>query len=93
MTVTAKNTNNIASGLSLTNVPISEHNKSTAIDVLAQTALPTTRVEAWKYTRVAKLEKIDFRNEEASIDSVTDYLIDETKCSFVFVNGHFAADL
>ena len=93
MTVAIKNNNIITSKLPQTSASISENSRKNAIDSLANTALPTTRVEAWKYTRVAKLGKIDFHNEKVKIDSISNFTIDDTKCSFVFVNGHFDAEL
>ena len=93
MTVATKKNNLVTSKLPLTNASISAQSRKNAIDTLANTALPTTRTEAWKYTRVAKLGKIDFHNEKAKIDPISNFTIDDTKCSFVFVNGHFDAEL
>ena len=92
MTEVAKNNINFKSDLQITSVNVSENDKQKALDVLQNTPLPTTRVEAWKYTRVAKLGKIDFVNESATISDISNYLIDDTKCSFVFINGHFSKD-
>lgn len=93
MTEVANNNINIKSDLNVTTLKVSENDKQLALDVLNKTPLPTTRVEAWKYTRVAKLGKIDFTNNKATLNDVSSYLIDDTKCSFVFVNGHFSEAL
>ena len=90
MTVAAKKTTNPWSDLRPTILPVSEEDKSCALEVLESTALPTTRVEAWKYTRVAKLGKIDFHNETAEAEDISQFTIDDTTCSFVFVNGHYS---
>lgn len=92
MTEVANNIINIKSDLNVTTVNVSENDKKKALAVLNNTPLPTTRVEAWKYTRVAKLGKIDFVNESAQISDISKYVIDDTKCSFVFINGHFSKE-
>jgi hypothetical protein len=43
---------------------ISKEAEEKAEKALANTSLPNTRNEAWKYTRVAKLNKIKFANNE-----------------------------
>ena len=78
--------------MNITTVNVSENDKKKALDVLSNTPLPTTRTEAWKYTRVAKLGKIDFVNENAQISDISKYVIDDTKCTFVFINGHFSKE-
>lgn len=93
MTVAAKKNANYWTALSPTNLQVSSKDKSLALQVLENTTLPTTRVEAWKYTRVAKLGKIEFKNEQAEVKNASQYLIDPTTCSFVFVNGHFSSAL
>jgi Fe-S cluster assembly protein SufD len=63
-------------------------------------ALPTTRDEEWKYTNIAPLLKVPFRQEfDLNIDGLTreklaPYLIDEARGRLlVFVNGLYAAEL
>ncbi|MDG1147226.1 MAG: Fe-S cluster assembly protein SufD [Crocinitomicaceae bacterium] len=92
MTELTKNNINFKSDLQPTTITVSEHDKQKALAVLQNTPLPTTRVEAWKYTRVAKLGKIDFVNNSATIDNISSYVIDDTNCSFVFINGHFSKE-
>lgn len=66
--------------------------RKSAISVLENTSFPTTRTEAWKYTRVAKI-----RNAQLSVQSTTlpknNHVIDESAVSLVFVNGHFSPEL
>ncbi len=93
MSIAANNIAHLGVNLEATNTPISSDDRNVAIKVLEGTPLPTTRTEAWKYTRVAKLGKISFTNEHADLQDISNFIIDETKCTFVFVNGHYAADL
>ncbi|MCH2231267.1 MAG: Fe-S cluster assembly protein SufD [Crocinitomicaceae bacterium] len=93
MTEVVNNSINLKSNLNATALKVSDKDKQLAMEVLNSTPLPTTRVEAWKYTRVAKLGKIDFTNNKANLSDVSKYLIDDTKCTFVFVNGHFSCEL
>ena len=57
------------------------------------TPWPTTRMENWKYTRVAKLQKLAFHSSKEAVDSISPYLIDPATPALVFVNGMYAEDL
>lgn len=63
-----------------------------ALRVLDETPLPTTRTEAWKYTRVAKLGKIAFSNRQENVSNLEAYLIDPAAPRLVFINGHFSTE-
>lgn len=63
-----------------------------AISVLENTPFPTTRTEAWKYTRLAKIRNGNFIAQPQQLAS-NKHQIDSNAVSVVFVNGHFAADL
>ena len=93
MAVVAQNTFGITSELDLTSLHLLDTDKSLAVEVLKDIAFPTTRVEEWKYTRVAKLGKTSFINSPSIVEDITPFIIDETKCTFVFVNGHYSEDL
>ncbi len=93
MSTAAPSVTNFGEELELTSLGIPADEKALALRVLEETPLPTTRTEAWKYTRVAKLGKIAFRNEAASVSDVSPYLPDPNAPVFVFVNGHFAPEL
>jgi Fe-S cluster assembly protein SufD len=54
--------------------------------------LPTTRNEAWKYTRVAKINKVDFETKEEQIDNLKPYVIDDKSTKLVFINGYFSEE-
>jgi len=71
---------------------ISKEAEEKAEKALANTSLPNTRNEAWKYTRVAKLNKIKFANNEFKIASIDKYIIDQNAYNIVFVNGNYSAD-
>lgn len=80
-------------GLTPTSILLNEKELSSAQNTLATNELPTTRMEAWKYTRVAKLGKTHYQTSEVSIDSVEKYTIAQDATTFVFVNGHFSEEL
>jgi Fe-S cluster assembly protein SufD len=74
--------------------------RETAGTRFEELALPTTRHEEWKYTNIAPLLKVPFRQEfDLNIDGLTreklaPYLIDEARGRLlVFVNGLYAAEL
>lgn len=67
--------------------------RQTALDYLNQHAFPTTRDEAWKYTRVTKIKNCDLSIQVAPIEIKGGFGIDEESLKFVFVNGHFAPQL
>ena len=58
---------------------------------------PGPKAEAWKYTQLAPLAKLEFRlPERVEVDraDIAPFLIDDAAAMrLVFVNGRFAADL
>ena len=82
----------LASNLNATTLSVSKESLSKARETLSNTILPTTRVEAWKYTRLSKLGKINFSNNEGQINSISEYLIAKEATTFVFVNGNFSSE-
>lgn len=64
-----------------------------ALEVLEQTAFPTTRTEAWKYTRVAKIKNSTLSVQENPITVNGYFGLEENSIQYVFVNGHFSAEL
>lgn len=79
-------------GLTPTSILLDEQELNAAHHTLATTELPTTRVEAWKYTRVAKLGKTHYNSEPATIDSIDSYTIAPNTTTLVFINGHFSEE-
>jgi Fe-S cluster assembly protein SufD len=68
-------------------------NATEALALAHTLPMPTTRTEAWKYTRVAKLfsQPYDAPKGDAIVTLPTRLPFDTTR--IVFVNGHFRADL
>ncbi len=64
-----------------------------ANETLSSTQIPTTRVEAWKYTRVAQLGKRKFQKGSDSVDSIDGFRLENTQGPLVFVNGQFSEAL
>jgi Fe-S cluster assembly protein SufD len=89
----AENKKEFISKIAKTSIALPSELKSLAQSTLENSDLPTTRDEHWKYTRVAKLAKIDFSNSAGNIQSIEEFIIDPTKATFVFVNGNFSANL
>ncbi|MFK7785347.1 MAG: Fe-S cluster assembly protein SufD [Crocinitomicaceae bacterium] len=79
-------------GLKPTSILLDEKELNSAQDTLASNQLPTTRMEAWKYTRVARLGKTNYTTSEEHVTSLDAYRISEDATTFVFVNGHFSEE-
>lgn len=92
MSVLEKNQLNMTSKLSATRVNIANEILEKAKATLDTVALPTTRIEAWKYTRVAKIGKINFSNSKGNITDISSYKITEKATTFVFVNGFYSKE-
>jgi Fe-S cluster assembly protein SufD len=93
MTVIAENKVNFTKALAPTALSVNKSDVEKANYTLENTPLPTSRTEAWKYTRLVKIGKVEFQNTEATIASVNPYTIVDSMCTFVFVNGHFSKEL
>ena len=69
---------------------LNEALRANALTYLSENAFPTTRTEAWKYTRLTKI-----KNNSLHIASAAPFAelapIDAAAISLVFVNGHFDA--
>lgn len=66
--------------------------RNKAISVLETSSFPTTRDEAWKYTRVAKIKNAEL-SVSAPISVSGNFGLDANAVKFVFVNGHFSKEL
>lgn len=71
---------------------LSEKLREQATTIIDTTPFPTTRDEAWKYTRVAKIKNAVFSIQKSEI-SENKHTIDNSAIQLVFVNGHFAPQL
>lgn len=73
---------------------LSQASRDRAATLLQSLDVPTSRQEAWKYTRLAKLKNLNFDSKHAEINSIEKYLIPELEGSvLVFVNGFFQHQL
>lgn len=79
--------------LQASTLAVHPEDKATALRVLDNTPLPTTRQEAWKYTRVAKLGKLVLANRKETVATVASHLPLPEGSRLVFVNGHFQEHL
>lgn len=93
MTVIVPNKVNFTKALNSTSIAVDKSDIEKAYQTLENTPLPTTRTEAWKYTRVTKIGNVEFQNLPAKINSIDAYKIVDSACTFVFVNGHFSSAL
>jgi len=80
---------NLAHGKS----PLSERLVVDAKEVIKTTPVPTSKTEAWKYTRIAKLTRKEYAENKNTVASAAPYFIDDSAISIVFVNGHFQKEL
>lgn len=74
------------------NFILSENLRRHALTVLKTTPFPTTRTEAWKYTRVARIKNGIFAVQPATLPAMH-HRISASSVSLVFVNGHFSPEL
>lgn len=93
MSLVAENTLKFIAGLAPTKLPVDSAVQEQARHTLETTPMPTTRKEAWKYTRVAKIGKIDFTNNPETIQDLEGKQVIDSPYTLVFVNGHFAPSL
>ena len=83
-----------------TMLPLNTEVLAKAEEVLKSIDFPTTRAEAWKYTRVGRIASISTGNQVAregknlSREEInSSYQISKTGLTFVFENGVFRSDL
>lgn len=93
MSTTKDNILKFITGLTPTTLPVDGSHREKAQNTLNTAELPTTRTEAWKYTRVAKIGKIDFTNESTTVSNIDGKQVIDSPHTIVFVNGHFAPEL
>lgn len=64
-----------------------------ALENIHNTAVPTTKTEAWKYTRLAKLTSKSYQQSTGKSELTSQYIVDEDAIQFVFVNGFLNSEL
>lgn len=69
-----------------------EQSKKNAETILESIQFPTTRTEAWKYTRLGKISNKIFRIEQKTIADISKYSISKDAYTLVFVNGFLQTD-
>ena len=75
-------------------LPLPQAIREKSIALLHETAFPTTKTEAWKYTRTTRISNGTFQIVKPEINSVSDYLIEGLHGNvLVFVNGFYQAEL
>lgn len=65
--------------------------RAMAKDALAGMVFPTTRVEDWKYTRVTRITKQNYKSVEATADASAYHIPNLDANVMVFVNGFYDA--
>lgn len=62
------------------------------LDVFLSQGFPHHKVESWKYTNVAEIEKRSFSFDESVDFNISNFILDDVY-RVVFVNGHFSSAL
>ncbi len=68
---------------------LSQDLREKALAVIDQTPFPTTKTEAWKYTRLTKVKNGQFSIQEIP-NNIQISAIDPESLKIVFINGHFS---
>jgi len=72
---------------------LNEKLKNQAFSILETIQFPTTRTEAWKYTRLGKISNKKFTIQKGTISSISEYKIVEEATTLTFVNGFYSSEL
>ena len=72
---------------------LNDNLKTKAAEVLETIQFPTTRTEAWKYTRLTKISKNQFNVCKSTLNSIEDFKIAKEAYTFVFLNGFYSTEL
>ena len=67
--------------------------KSEALTILETIQFPTTRSEAWKYTRLGKISNKKFNVQKGDISDISKFRVSKEATTLVFVNGFLDASL
>lgn len=71
-----------------TSISINPELKEEALNVLSSTDFPTTKTEAWKYTRVGKIAALRaLENDQQLVELPESFVIDKNAFTLVFENG------
>lgn len=81
-------------GLDKTSLLLPSSLLNAANEVLGSIDFPTTRKEAWKYTRVGRIASIRARKNPGSLSSVpAAFMIDESALTLIFENGKLNTEI
>lgn len=72
---------------------LNDNLKTKAAEVLETIQFPTTRTEAWKYTRLTKISKNQFNVCKSTLNSIEDFKIAKDAYTLVFLNGFYTPEL
>ncbi len=61
--------------------------KQKASKILETIQFPTTRTEAWKYTRLGKISNKKFSIQKGSVSDISEYVISKDAYTIVLING------
>jgi len=72
----------------------SEQKRTNSFNLLSQLQFPTTKDEAWKYTRLSKISGGNYQLQNGTKESIIPELIENLEGTvLVFVNGKYAIEL
>ena len=72
----------------------SEQKRTNSFNLLSQLQFPTTKDEAWKYTRLGKISSGNYQLQNGTKESIITELIENLEGTvLVFVNGKYAIEL
>jgi Fe-S cluster assembly protein SufD len=75
-------------------LPLPQELREKSFEILNETAFPTTKTEAWKYTRTTRISNATFQLVKPEINTISNYLIEGLNGNvLVFVNGFYQAGL
>lgn len=72
---------------------LKDEHKQLSSTVLETIQFPTTRTEAWKYTRLGKISNKKFTVQKGIVSNISDFTIAKNVFTIVFVNGFFDENL
>ena len=72
---------------------LSEELKTKSSSILDGIQMPTTRTEAWKYTRLGKINNKKFTIRKGDVSDISSFIIAKDAYTLVFVNGFLNSTL
>ena len=72
---------------------LSEELKTKSSSILDGIQMPTTRTEAWKYTRLGKINNKKFTVRKGAVSDISSFIIAKDAYTLVFINGFLNSTL